>query len=211
MSDPRYDGSLDAPPLPASLLCVDNFCGEIESHPIHDTNDGDHVFCSKQPRGKAPAAERDAKSARPAGDIVGMSERATAPENASRESKTKARTADPRPCIKCEKPRRNHRGPMDHKFEAAGDPVTEPVRNPTGKAVEPSDSRPEPDASIITPTSSQIADAVERALRGMVIAPRIRIKAINLVPTFAADSDDELLAANVSVSLALIFPRERTA
>lgn len=192
MSDPRYDGSADAP-FARGSLCVEEGCAQPRAAIVHDDgndeghffNDGSTPLISERSRSNVETVPAVTKRTNTAIVTAAPSARTTIPTS-EREEHAR-RHGDNRTCVRCGQPRGRHRGRYACKFEA-----------PAGETSA---------AEFVNPTSAQITDAVERALRGMGIAPRIRIRKTTVTPQYAADSDTELLSASVLVELGLIFPR----
>lgn len=196
MTDPRYDGSVDAPPA-RGILCVEDGCGQGRVHENHDDandhghffNGGDGPLVSKRETGEPPRSVALLPTRETLPTPLGA--RPVRPKRphipAAKREEIARRGKDTRQCVKCGKVRGSHRGMIDHKFVPPGAETT---------AIE-----------FVSPTTSQITEAVENALRGMGIAPRIRFRSTTVKPQYSADSDTELLSANVLVDLALIFPR----
>lgn len=205
MTDHRYDGSLDAPPAPGSL-CVEPECGLPRSAMIHLAKDG-HFFNGETPL-LTPVSEPVKPAATPTQPRTIAREKRSAPSApppAPRAPETKPEPPAPQGdggsmeayapavkaglrCVHCRKPRNNHRGPIDHKFEP---PAAET-------------SAPE----FVSPTPAQILAELERVLRLQNVAPRLRIKSTQIRGNYAATCDTELLSASVTIDVSLIFPRE---
>lgn len=174
-------------------LCTEPDCGYIREDRIHSDYEKGHFFnpgapllqSRVKPRKKKPLATvTPIKARRPtsAPSLVPDSPQVK-PEPLTMERYTPA-GRDFRLCRICRKQKTNHRGTIKHQFTPL-----------------------EATLDFSGPTSAQITEAVELALRSLAIAPRLRIQSVKVEPHYAVDSDSEMLSARVLVDVRLVFPK----